>query len=310
MLKTPAFEELFDGFMDLYGQKHLDEALALLETHAANYPEWDALTRMWEISLTSRSGAHQAAMDRLQQALDAGVWYHEDALLNDPDLQPLAALPDFSGLVERSAALRKAALAAEAQLEVNQPGSQPPWPLLVAFHGNNNSIRASRAAWIPALEQGWAVALPQSSHPSWLSGHFNWNFPEALEQAGARITGLLASQPVQPGRVVTGGFSMGASLALRLGLEGKQPVSAVIAVEPWLPDPANWPQLIKDCPLPGPKFFLVGGKENSEYFEALLWVDTLLRTAGFETSVIEASNSIHRIPDEFDQLLGDILKNL
>jgi dienelactone hydrolase len=311
MLKTPAFEDIFDGFMDLYGQNHLDEALTLLKTQAQNYPEWDALTRMWEVSLLAHSGTHQEALDKLQQALDSGLWYHEDALVNDPDLQSLVELPAYKALVERSAEMRKAALrSASPQMEVNRPTNPEPWPLLVAFHGNNNSIAASRDAWIPAVQQGWEVALAQSSQPSWLSNHYNWNFPDALDQVGAQIGTLLAEEPVQTGKVAVGGFSMGASLALRLGLEGKQPIHAVIAVEPWMPDPVNWPGLIQDCPLPGPKFFLVGGKENGEYFTWLQWIDNLLRTAGFDSTLIEATNPIHRLPDEFDSILSQVLTSL
>lgn len=58
ILKTPAFEDIFDEFMDLYGQNHLDEALNLLKTQAQNYPKWG----MPEVSLTARSGAAQIAI--------------------------------------------------------------------------------------------------------------------------------------------------------------------------------------------------------------------------------------------------------
>jgi len=100
---------------------------------------------------------------------------------------------------------------------------------------------------------------------------------------------------------------MGAALALRLGLEGKQPVSAVIAVEPWVPDPAAWPPIIAECPLPGPRFFLIAGKENQEQIESVHWMDKLLRASGFSSTIIEASNTRHRIPDEFPALLSKIL---
>ena len=206
------------------------EALAVVGEMQRAFPASSIDGWHLEARLLVRLGRRSAALERLEAAVDHGdIW--RPRRLSDADYAPLREEARFRAVVDRALAI-----AADRQAEPRlfaTPARRPRAPLLLVFHGAASTAEPEVAHWSPASGLDYTVAALQSSQPAG-PGVYCWDDPERATQD---VRWALLQLP-ERGRVVLGGFSQGARLALRLALEGSvaQP-GGVVLVAPSLVEP-------------------------------------------------------------------------
>jgi hypothetical protein len=104
----------------------------------------------------------------LQEMLDAGIWYSEPMLRDSPSLQAWQGDPEFERQVQ-------AHIDAQAQAEAPAPDTRipdtsPPYPLLLAMHGQTSTAEAEIGHWEGVTTGGYMLAMAQASQLVWAGG--------------------------------------------------------------------------------------------------------------------------------------------
>lgn len=301
------FETFQDRFIAFYQQGAYSQALHLIKTSGPQFPENSAQIMAWQCAMLSRLKRVDEALKVLQLADAQGYWYDEQALLNDPDFEALQAHPDFTGLVKRMAARRQTAIPQLLpELLAIEPAGPGPHPLCLVLHGNFSNPESTLPSWQKLVEHGWILAALQSSQPGWASGIYVWNdIPRALADVKELHSDLLAHYEVDPQPVIAGGFSMGATIAVRMALDPDFHLRGVIAHEAWFSDEAmaDLEQAANRASPTQTRVLLIAGQENAEYSAMAQQVHDLLSGRGFPCRVMHSSNPHHGYPPDFTRLL-------
>lgn len=308
-MEQGGFRTLMNEVLRLFRQTRYDEALRLLEDETGRFPEYERYTVYWRACLLVRVDRTQESLATLERALDRGIWYPSALLEDDPNLAPARSLPGFAELLARSRPLEQAARtqAVPQRITLLPDDVPPPYPLLVALHGNSSSARATAEQWRAARADGWLVALPQSSQ-QFGPDMFLWNDRDwATEEVTRHWEELLRDQPVDPTRTVVGGFSMGGGLAIWLTLTGILPVRGFVAVGPWL-DEATIRQLRDEVSRTrGVRGVILVGEEDTQCLPASREVAAVMQAHGLACRLEVIPGLGHSYPEGFDRGLRDAL---
>jgi poly(3-hydroxybutyrate) depolymerase len=225
---------------------------------------------------------HDRALDLLREAVvDKGYWYSSDHL-GDDDLEPLRARPEFGNLVELCKEREeKEHRDARSELELVQPRSSEngKWPaLVIAMHGNQLNIHATRLNWCGNALSDCIVALPQSSHGV-CTGAYSWVDPAVGSvEVRSHLEEIFLSNVADRGRLIMGGFSAGARVAVHMLFKDRVKARGVILVSPWLPDLEALEQTICDLRSAEVKVYLICGDQDKDCFESTNRLADLFRS--------------------------------
>ena len=260
----------------------------------------------WKMCMAARVGDIRLALETLQEALDTGIWFGHASLREDEDLEPLQGLPEF----ERLAAIceqRYATAAAQAtpQLLTMEPEhASPPYPLLMALHGNNSNSEASVDFWRAAANRGWLLTLPQSSQLGDFDAYV-WNDRErAIAEVREHDAAIRREYEVDPARVVVGGFSMGGGLAAWLAVSGAIEARRFIAVGPYLEDVGQLRPLIEARPDRKLRGYIVVGDQDDPCYQIAQEIATLLQSYEISCQLEVHPNLGHVFPPGFEDSLA------
>jgi predicted esterase len=311
------FADLERQLYQLYQNSKYAQALDLATREASRFPTEAWLVAYWRICLASLVGEMALALQLLEEALAAGLWYAEAQLREDPDLQPLQGLPEFEQLVE---VCRKRQAEAQAQaapaLITLQPEDQcqarlQPCPLLLALHGNYRTAEDSVGFWRSAVSNGWLLALPQSCQVGGPDGYI-WNDQDwAVREIQEHVATLCEQYAVDPDRVVVAGFSRGGGLAIWLALSGTIEARGFMAVGPggpYMREPDKWVPLIEVSQGRGLRGYMVVGEQDIFCYESTQALAAMLRSRDIPCELEVHPNLGHDFPSEFQQSLTRALE--
>lgn len=294
----------------LYEDKQYPEALEYIQEHAARFPKHRAQTYNWRMCVLALMGQRQEAVDLLAEALDQGVWWSEPVLTEDEDLANLQDLADFQRLVARSEAMHQQANLHSPRTPLAFPPEEPaqkPYPVLLAMHGRNSDAAFEAPFWQSVNRHGWFLGMPRASELI-DSEHGCWDdTPNAVQEVHRQYQQLLRSYPLDANRLVLGGFSQGAGLAIRMSLNGALPAEQWIAVAPWLPDADELLTKLPDSVKPPLARGIVILGEEDPLTEQFPTIAKLLDARGVEYEVERVPGLGHMYPDAFEQTLLRIL---
>jgi predicted esterase len=246
----------------------------------------------------------------LQEAIEAGHWYND--LLDDPDLLILHNVPEFERIVSICSERREQAIAQAAQviqIITPQRGLEP-YPLLFTLHGAQSNIDEFAPHWLTAAEQGWMLALPQSSQ-AYGPGSFSWNdWDWARQELQKHFEAICIQYPIDRNRVVLAGFSQGGGLAAWLGLTEAISACGLLLVGPFLENADSTLAWIKDRHTPGIKAYLVAGQRDIYCLGIARKLAKILPQHNIPTKLDEYPDSEHSFPIDFEQRLPEALKFL
>ena len=233
------YEEMRAHLGGLFKDKKYAEAAALLERALERFPD-RALANTYNLALARlRQGDADRALAALEEGHRRGIFYGLWDFAADA-WAPVKALPRFQAFLERNRLrIAEAQKAAAMRLEVATPEGYDPsraYPLFVALHGGGESVADFRPAWTsPRLRKDFLTAYVQSSQVANMSG-FHWQDAEATRRdLAAALERVVAEFPVDPGRVVVGGFSSGGFGSLVAALKGFLGVRGFIVLCPEVP---------------------------------------------------------------------------
>ncbi len=306
------FGALIQQAYRLYLDQDYTGALRLLDGARDRFPDQAAQLYFWRACMAALTGQAALAIRLLQDAVEAGHWYSERVLRQDPDLKSLQGLPEF----ERIAAIcRKRQAEAQAhsrpELTVLEPGDAPqPWPLLMALHGNNSNVAASADYWRAAAASGWLLALPQSSQVGGSDGYVWDDRDLAVRELQAHFGAICQAHRMDPDRVVLAGFSLGAETAMHLALTGAIPARGFVAVcpgGPFMRDPDQWAALLETVSPPDVRGVIIAGEQDVPYHAGAMRLHELLQEHGIACVLESHADLGHAFPSGFEQSLHQAL---
>src|SRR3989441_8124714 len=109
-MRSDSFPYYRDQIFDLYNDRKYREALSGAFQAKERFPERSAKTSYWIGCLQSRLGESEEALRTLEKASKEGLWWPDQALLMEPDLELLQSRPEFKAIVGESQRLKQRAL--------------------------------------------------------------------------------------------------------------------------------------------------------------------------------------------------------
>lgn len=293
----------------LYQSGDYTSALERLDRSAQDFPDQAPLIHYIRVCLLALTGQAPAALAALKHSLDQGYWYPPATLHGDPDLANLQSDPEFKHLAATCARRfnRAAKSARPERIVLTPPSDTPaPYPVLLVFHGRNAGAASSQPFWESLAERGWLVALLQSSQVVGI-GTYAWDDRQrSIDEARQHFEELSSSYPVHWQRLVLGGFSQGAGLAIWLALNKLLPAAGFIAVAPYLrgvDDPIEPPPAASDR-LRG--YLLTG--DLDEHQEMFAQIEQLLHAQRVSYRRETRPDLDHDFPTDFEQSLDQALQ--
>jgi len=259
----------------------------------------------WRFCTACLMGDPALALRLIEEALDAGHWYGEADLREDSDLAALQGMPEFERLIAIASQRRDEALAqAKPELKILVPANgAAPYPLLLALHGNSSNIADSERHWRSTVEQGWLVALPQSSQPMGAQT-YGWNDRDwAVREITQHAATVREQYPIDSARVVVAGFSSGGGLAAWLALSGKLPARGFIGVGPFLANVESVLPLIEAPREPLLRGYLVASQRDAYCYNVAQKLAELLPPHGIACELELHPDLGHDFPPEFERSL-------
>jgi predicted esterase len=236
-----------------------------------------------------------------------GQWFSTRMLRQDPDLASLQGIPEFERLVSACEELRSAAQAkAESRRLTVVPEATSPLaklPLLIALHGNGSNASAELDHWAAAAASGWLLMLPQSTQVETPDGYSWWDRDWAVREALRHIGEVTSQHPVDPSRIVVGGFSAGAGLAIRLALGGEPRARGFIAVAPALLTPEEIGSLLAAKVPSGLRGYLLVGDRDGRSGALAQAARSLLESHGVPCRLETHADMGHSYPGAFRESL-------
>lgn len=236
-MHNTTFRDLYRQVSKLYDAKAYTQALDLVEHERAAFPEHANEIAYWRLCFHTLVGKPAEALHIFQETLDQGGWFAPILLEQDTDLADLRSLLAFQEMVavcrQRLAQIKDQV---RPELLVQKPEEEQATalPLLIALHGNEESARNTIGEWSGITAQGWLVGVPTSSQivgPN----EFIWDDREhGSSEVCAHLAKLAGDYPVDPDRVVLGGFSMGGGLAIWMALKQTVKTRGFIALGAYL----------------------------------------------------------------------------
>ncbi len=209
-----------DQIFDLYNDRKYREALAVAFQAKEKFPERHAKTSYWIGCLQSRLGESEEALQTLEKASKDGIWWPDQALLMEPDLESLQSRPEFKAIIAESQRLKQRALStAKPGVMVLTPRNFSPeekHALIIALSPRVGHPGEFAEHWNGARNQGLLLAVPHSSQPT-SSEEYCWDDPERSEHDVAwAYKQVTYKYNIDPAKVIVAGFSQGAALAMCL----------------------------------------------------------------------------------------------
>jgi predicted esterase len=287
-------------------------ALEVLTRSEPLFPRQAALTRMLRVELLAKMDRATEAVDLLRDGLDRGYRYRGRWLLHERFVA-LTGQPDFSALVMRSdKQFERAQAGARPDLGVYVPEKEAKearseLPLLIALHGNNRTMQDTAPSWQSIVADGWVLAVPQSSEIATTPGFFLWNDRErAVKDLETHLATLRSRLSLDVNRLVLGGFSMGARLALEFGLSGRFPTKNIVAIATWLPDFEALAALLEPSAIRDARVHVVVGRHDATGYDGSVKLVEHLRTFG-ASAVVDIHDGGHEEPRDMPATLRQAL---
>ena len=317
--RANSFPYYRDQIFELYNDRKYREALAVAFQAKEKFPERHAKTSYWIGCLQSRLGESEEALQMLEKASKDGIWWPDQALLMEPDLESLQNRPEFKAIIAESQRLKqRALLKAKPGVMVLTPRNFSPeerHPLIIALTPRVGHPGEFAENWNGARNQGFLLAVPHSSQPI-SSEEYCWDNPERSEHEVAWAYKQVRDKyNVDPAKVIVAGFSQGAALAMYLTLNRTFPCRGFITVaaSDWVA-PEDKPASQRDHPseafasfirakdVRGLKGVIIMGNEDA----FLPKIKTLLEgmvERGFNCKIDVVQSLGHEFPVDFERRL-------
>lgn len=301
-MENQDFNTLHTKIQRFFQEGDYTTALALINDHADEFPEYQHLMDYWKITLNAQCGDTITCLELLRDKLESGFWYGEDLLRKNPALGSLQGEDSFEELYKLNQKIHlKDAENTYPMLTLRTEGrcqsGDTPCPLLIGLHENASMASDSMPFWQPAAKTGWLVAVVQSSQALW-KGAYVWDDRHQAEQRIIeQYNALKDGYAIDPHRVILGGLSLGGDIAIWLTLERKIPACGFIAIAPDGPcidsDLECCSLVEKNTENPPRGLIIVGAEDNTIHLDRIQHFTSYLNRSGIECKLHIVANAGH-----------------
>ena len=307
------FFERAEPVFQLYEQRNYAEALRLADELAQEFPDRAVNIAYWRMCLFAISGQLQNALQVMEQAIANGLWWSEDRLRAEIDLIDLQGDPEFERLVsicEERYQLAKGNTKPELLILKPDGPKEAAYPLLLILHGRDGSAAREKHHWKSASDLGWLTVFAQSSQIGSLDAYV-WDDVElARRELREHFQTLSEKYKLNANRIVIGGFSQGAAIAILTALRGDVPATAFIAVVPGrIVNVEDLPALAKSAQGKGLRGVIVAGGKDPR-FDTFAVISETLSNHDVPCQLEIRPDVGHAYPADFKDLLQMKLQSI
>ena len=240
-MQFSSYDEMRAHIGKLYQKKDYAEAARILEWALTQYPDRIEANAFNLALMYMQLKEHDKAVKALEYGLAQGIWFGKYAM-GAEIWTPLRDNERFRAFIEKNEAKRHEAQdSVEPKLDVCVPGDfdeGKTYPLFIALHGGGENIEGFKPQWTSdVMKEKFIVAYPQSSQMVSMTG-FSWTEDIEISKQEIRkaFERILEDFPIDPSRVVIGGFSSGGVASLAVVLDETFPVMGFVILCPAKPD--------------------------------------------------------------------------
>ncbi|MBK5425076.1 alpha/beta hydrolase [Bacillus mycoides] len=306
MENNMTYIKLLNETLHCYANKGSFEAYSYIMNNAKDVIGNEAQIYNFKYALASAAGLEEEALHLMKKAIiENGFWYGSEYLISDDDLKPLHKFEEFHRMVQLCKEREELAKKSE-QADVKYKYSKQTENLLITLHGDQENIQIIEPYWNSVMEQGFMLALPQSSQIQFSDGYVWDNIERGREELKGHYNKIKVNKPFE--NIIIGGFSAGARVALHSMLQGEIEVNGFIFVAPWLPEMEEWEEMIGILHDKSIKGYIICGDQDEDCFEGTQQFVTLLKDKNIEHKYKVVPNLNHDYPHNFDELLKEAIE--
>ncbi|MFK4291134.1 putative esterase [Bacillus sp. RC240] len=306
MKNSMTYIKLLNETLHCYANKGSFEAYSYIMNNAKDVMGNEAQIYNFKYALASAAGLEGEALHLMKKAIiENGFWYGSEYLISDDDLKPLHKFEEFHRMVQLCKEREELAKKSE-QADVKYKYSKQTENLLITLHGDQENIQIIEPYWNSVMEQGFMLALPQSSQIQFSDGYVWDNIERGRDELKGHYNKIKVNKTF--GNIIIGGFSAGARVALHSMLQGEIEVNGFIFVAPWLPEMEEWEEMIGILHDKSIKGYIICGDQDEDCFEGTQQFVTLLKDKNIEHKYKVVPNLNHDYPHNFDELLKEAIE--
>ncbi|MBG9596413.1 alpha/beta hydrolase [Bacillus mycoides] len=306
MENNMTYIKLLNETLHCYANKGSFEAYSYIMNNAKDVMGNEAQIYNFKYALASAAGLEEEALHLMKKAtIENGFWYGSEYLISDDDLKPLHKFEEFHRMVQLCKEREELAKKSE-QADVKYKYSKQTENLLITLHGDQENIQIIEPYWNSVMEQGFMLALPQSSQIQFSDGYVWDNIERGRDELKGHYNKIKVNKTF--GNIIIGGFSAGARVALHSMLQGEIEVNGFIFVAPWLPEMEEWEEMIGILHDKSIKGYIICGDQDEDCFEGTQQFVTLLKDKNIEHKYKVVPNLNHDYPHNFDELLKEAIE--
>ncbi|MEW9180233.1 alpha/beta hydrolase [Bacillus mycoides] len=306
MENNMTYIKLLNETLHCYANKGSFEAYSYIMNNAKDVMGNEAQIYNFKYALASAAGLEEEALHLMKKAIiENGFWYGSEYLISDDDLKPLHKFEEFHRMVQLCKEREELAKKSE-QADVKYKYSKQTENLLITLHGDQENIQIIEPYWNSVMEQGFMLALPQSSQIQFSDGYVWDNIERGREELKGHYNKIKVNKTF--GNIIIGGFSAGARVALHSMLQGEIEVNGFIFVAPWLPEMEEWEEMIGILHDKSIKGYIICGDQDEDCFEGTQQFVKLLKDKNIEHKYKVVPNLNHDYPHNFDELLKEAIE--
>ena len=298
--------QLLNETLYCYANKGSLEAYTYIMEHAKGIVGNEAQIYNFKYALASAAGLEEEALHLMKEAIiEKGFWYGNEYLISDDDLKPLHKFEEFHTIVQLCKEREELAKKTE-RADVKYIDSKKKEKLFIAMHGDQENIQIVEPYWKSVLTKDYTLALPQSSQIQFSDGYVWDDIHRGKEELKEHYDKLIENRTVE--RLIIGGFSAGARVALYTILQKDIAVDGFIFMAPWLPEVEEWNELLGVLQDRNIKGYIVCGDQDEDCFECTQQFVQLLRDKNIEHKYKVVPNLNHDYPEYFDEMLKEAIE--
>ncbi len=306
MENNMTYIKLLNETLHCYANKGSFEAYSYIMNNAKDVMGNEAQIYNFKYALASAAGLEEEALHLMKKAIiENGFWYGSEYLISDDELKPLHKFEEFHRMVQLCKEREELAKKSE-QADVKYKYSKQTENLLITLHGDQENIQIIEPYWNSVMEQGFMLALPQSSQIQFSDGYVWDNIERGREELKGHYNKIKVNKPFE--NIIIGGFSAGARVALHSMLQGEIEVNGFIFVAPWLPEMEEWEEMIGILHDKSIKGYIICGDQDEDCFEGTQQFVKLLKDKNIEHKYKVVPNLNHDYPHNFDELLKEAIE--
>jgi len=237
------FQVVEEKLGELKGDDKYDEAIELLNSIRADFPENDFEISDWYATIYLDAKQYDKAYDIWTEGHKKGYFY-----LLHPQLPPykeIAETDEFRRLSEKDLELRTAAIekskSVKAIILPEHYDKTKEYPLLIALHGGGSTIKRSKSHWHSEKLNKEFIVMFIQSYRHYNLKKFGWSGGDDRARNDIRnlFDEVVSNYSIDTSSVIIGGVSAGGLMAIDIAVNDVIPIAGFYGICPAEPKELN-----------------------------------------------------------------------